>query len=695
MKKIFFLSCILFSGISFAQTNNLDSLLRELRIHTEDDTARLSILNQIAYEYCSTNPGQAIFTADKAILLAQKLNDPVMLARAYKNKGAAYDSKEEDSSALYFYNKALQIYESTNRKLEIAKLLHNTGIIYQRSDVLKALKLHQRALQIFLELNEEENTAVEYRTIGVDYNYLSNYPAALESLQKSLKIFESSGNKQGMGTVYANMGITYTYLNDFQKAMEYHKNAIKLYEEINYEKGLAEELGNIGNVYDDMDDSTMALRSYMKALALSRQINNKKLEGSNLANIGIVYNYYDNYSKAFPYLSGALNIYEHLKFKEGISLCLSELAIIYSNAQDKFLRSLGTNPKDRYTKVLQFQKRALELARETGSVMRQAYRWDNLADTYKKQNDFRNAFYAFQKAVTFRDSALNNKKSEEITRLEMRYDFNKKEDSVKAANEKKQAIAAALIKQEKTKKDFILTGAIILIIASIAVFIFYKRRRDAEEKKHEAEFKAHANDTELKALRAQMNPHFIFNSLNSISNYISKNNLHAADEYLTKFASLMRSVLENSDLKEVSLEEDLKVLELYMQLESVRLNHKFTYEITVADDIDKENTMIPPLILQPFVENSIWHGIAQKEGKGKIIITIKKEKNMINCTVDDNGVGLKPNGNQLQRKSMGMKITKSRIEIINKIQKTNASVRVLNLDDGARAEVRLPLQLNF
>jgi LytS/YehU family sensor histidine kinase len=171
--------------------------------------------------------------------------------------------------------------------------------------------------------------------------------------------------------------------------------------------------------------------------------------------------------------------------------------------------------------------------------------------------------------------------------------------------------------------------------------------------------------------------------------------LEAADDYLTKFAKLMRSVLENSEEKEVSLAEDLKTLELYMQLESLRLNNKFSYEIKVDENIDTENTLIPPLILQPFVENSIWHGIAHKKDNGKIIISIKKEEDMIHCTVDDDGVGITPSEKQVQKKSLGMKITASRIEILNKIKKTNASVSVSRLNQGTRAEVRLPLQLSF
>ncbi len=153
-----------------------------------------------------------------------------------------------------------------------------------------------------------------------------------------------------------------------------------------------------------------------------------------------------------------------------------------------------------------------------------------------------------------------------------------------------------------------------IILISFLLFYSYKRRRDAKARQKEAELKAEIADTEMKVMRLQMNPHFIFNSLNSISDYIRKNNSEEADDYLSKFAKVMRMTLENSEQQAIPLEEDMKALELYMQLEAKRLNNKFTYEIKVADDIDKENTLVPPMIFQPFVENSIWHGIAQKGG---------------------------------------------------------------------------------
>ncbi len=245
-----------------------------------------------------------------------------------------------------------------------------------------------------------------------------------------------------------------------------------------------------------------------------------------------------------------------------------------------------------------------------------------------------------------------------------------------------------------------MAGSLIVLFSGLAVFVFYKRKRDVVEMRHESELKTQAMDTELKALRAQMNPHFIFNSLNSIKNYIDKNDTAKASLYTSKFAKLMRMILENSERKEIPIAQDLKALELYMQLEALRMHNKFIYEIKVDDAIDQENTLIPPLILQPFVENSIWHGISQRECDGRIWISIRKEGNMINCIVEDNGIGISEQSPDEQnahadKKSLGMKITKSRIDVINRMKKTNATVTFSNLDEGTKIEVRLPEALAF
>src|SRR5690606_28415117 len=140
-----------------------------------------------------------------------------------------------------------------------------------------------------------------------------------------------------------------------------------------------------------------------------------------------------------------------------------------------------------------------------------------------------------------------------------------------------------------------------------------------------------------KALRSQMNPHFIFNSLNSIGDYILKNDTATAQDYLARFAKLMRMVLENSEHTEIPLSDDLSFIELYLQVESKRLPGRFSYSIHVEDGLDTENTMVPPLLLQPFIENSIWHGFRTIRSGGYNDVEIKTVNNILVCCLEDDG----------------------------------------------------------
>ena len=220
-------------------------------------------------------------------------------------------------------------------------------------------------------------------------------------------------------------------------------------------------------------------------------------------------------------------------------------------------------------------------------------------------------------------------------------------------------------------------------------------------------FEKKISEVEMKALRSQMNPHFIFNSLNSIHCFIQSDNSAQASEYLIRFSKLMRLILENSRYPEVPLEIDLEALRLYLELESVRLHHKFTFEINTGWELDIQNIMIPPLLLQPFVENAIWHGMANKESNGKIMVSINRENDTISCVVEDNGIGrekaaqLKTAQPKRTRESLGLNLTLDRINIINRIKNSKASIILTDLYDesknpiGTRVVVKLPLEFAF
>lgn len=234
-----------------------------------------------------------------------------------------------------------------------------------------------------------------------------------------------------------------------------------------------------------------------------------------------------------------------------------------------------------------------------------------------------------------------------------------------------------------------LMGIVLLGILLIGFFIFrllsVKRKNERmarerlenelklqqleSEKKH-AELQQQAIGLEMQALRAQMNPHFIFNCLSSINNYIIQNETDAASDYLTRFSRLIRMVLVNSQKSLVTLEDELEMLKLYLEMEKLRFNNTFNYYISYSNQFETASVFIPPLLLQPFCENAIWHGLMNKKGIGQLDIGLHLEGDVLNCTIRDNGVGRKKaaelNSKSAEReKSLGLKITNNRLAIFN------------------------------
>ncbi|MBK7391575.1 MAG: histidine kinase [Bacteroidetes bacterium] len=202
----------------------------------------------------------------------------------------------------------------------------------------------------------------------------------------------------------------------------------------------------------------------------------------------------------------------------------------------------------------------------------------------------------------------------------------------------------------------------------------------------------------LEALRSQMNPHFIFNALNSINRYIIRNSKETASEYLIKFSKLMRMILENSKSTSVTLENELQALQLYVELEALRFDNKFDFNIFIDPAINKSGIAIPPLILQPFVENAIWHGLMNKQERGAISIKVnQKQNNKLLVVIEDNGVGRQKatefNSRTHDGKSFGMQITKDRINAFNK-NEDNLKITDLFDSQNNSAGTRVEIELN-
>lgn len=231
-----------------------------------------------------------------------------------------------------------------------------------------------------------------------------------------------------------------------------------------------------------------------------------------------------------------------------------------------------------------------------------------------------------------------------------------------------------------------------LLAFSFLFFIFYRQKRESDVRRNMAE-------TEMKALRAQMNPHFVFNSLNSIYLFIQNNQSHEAGDYLLKFSKLIRQVLEHSRMSLITLEEDIDNIKLYMDLESIR--QPFLYEIHVDESVQVDQLLVPPLILQPFVENSILHGFREKQGDAVITISVHLVDNELRYTTEDNGTLPLKKGVPVdsgKKQSLGTAITEERLRMMNAIQHSSARFVSEELIDnqgnysGRKTTIYLPIQ---
>lgn len=257
-----------------------------------------------------------------------------------------------------------------------------------------------------------------------------------------------------------------------------------------------------------------------------------------------------------------------------------------------------------------------------------------------------------------------------------------------------------------TKKGFFtkMHLSVLTDVAALCAGKIIKLKNEKEKERAEAlilDTRQKMAEAEMHALRAQMNPHFIFNCLNSINRYIVKSDQATASLYLTRFARLIRLILDNSNSKYITLSSELEALKLYIEMEAVRFDKKFTCEINLTPDVYPESVYVPPLIMQPYVENAIWHGLLHKATEGHLTIQLsRKGKNILQCVIEDNGVG-RQKAEELKgkaafsRKSLGMQLTESRLLLMGRQVGMNASVGVEDISDEQGQAMGTKVTLNI
>jgi LytS/YehU family sensor histidine kinase len=313
-----------------------------------------------------------------------------------------------------------------------------------------------------------------------------------------------------------------------------------------------------------------------------------------------------------------------------------------------------------------------------------------MSDLYLKSGDTSNAYINYVLFKKYSDQYLTKSSSKGLADAQIRYDVD---------THKKEVEMLSLRLKNNRLLNYGLAGVILL---SVVIGILLFRGSRLKDKRRMSEMNRKISEITQANLRQQMNPHFIFNTLNSIQYYMYQHDKLATNNYLTKFSNLMRKVLDNSQHTSVPLSDELSALNLYLELESIRFKDKFDYRINVDEEIDPLMYRVPTMLIQPYVENSISHGIIPGEEKGLVNIDLKLNKDYILCTIEDNGIGREAARERKSKRennhnSLGTQIAKSRLELVNELYGTSLKTIYTDLKKesgepaGTRVEIHIPI----
>lgn len=625
-------------------------------------------------------------------------------------------------------------------------LLEKAREIYSR-DASSSIDIIARVIVLGLEEKDETLQAESYLLLGEVNTYLQQYDLAIVNHLKALKLFEREGDEERQSVLYRLLGKVYEANKEYRNALTYYNLFVETKTEFKKGRKKLEKSSykNSNSTYGDgsSDKELTELQEVQLSISeIYNQLKEYELSASNLKrvqeddafdsasknssyfnnSVGDIYRDQGNDTTALEFYSSSVRIAEEKDEKDEIIQSRGRVADVYSgnnrlndaksyreetveillddddnvNLAKEYLE-IGKLEEDleNYSAAEEYFEKTIDLsefANISETRMEALQRLSKLAELegrtkealkfFKEFLDLKNNDFLQKEEVLQNRLAVNsavNKKQQRIDLLEKNDEINSKTIEILRQNDRNQKIWI-----------YSLLGGILLLGGTgYLTYKNMKQRRIANQL------------IALRSLRSQMNPHFIFNALNSVNLYISQKDERTANKYLTDFSRLMRLVLEQSQKDFITLQNEMDMISLYMRLEHDRFKDKFNYELEIDEDLDPENVFLPPMLVQPYIENAIWHGLRYKETEGKLLVKYECFEQCIKVVVEDDGIGREKSQelktkNQLKTKSTGMYNIENRLKIINDMYKMNIQLKVADVSDshGTRVELIIPIDLD-
>jgi len=718
--------CQIIDAIKIDSTRllNLKKTLPNLR-----DSAKVDLLNSIAIKSLFNAGGSAKARTDTCLFYSSIAhNEAVKLNYKHGKAIAMVQLAGAESGMNQPITDEIGKENKIREALQIAEELNNDEIRGQayaalawlpstRNDFSKYEDYSRKAIYYLLKAKDTLSAAATSNWLVGAYSARGEYEKAFDMAKQAIELSKKSGTDFSMNWHQFLVQYSLTEMASIYTAAGDHENAMNCLHEAN-QYGIDNNTGwlMIGNIADLFYE----MKQYDSALAYWNKWRNGRITWSGT---GLGYSAWANRLRGRIYLANK----EYDKAIEIFKSCNDTLQKyprpgIKWPVTDFFLLGQAYNEKKDYKTALKYTKQATDTAQNYNQRPQMMKCYQLLSSLYHQLGDNNNAYDYLLKYNIIKDSIqskqfllriYNSKKEAEDAKKESRIGFLNRDNQIKQQQ----------LKQEATFRNFLIAIFIVLVFAGIYVFRNINQKRKNEklqqlqkeqqwkleqletENKH-VELQKRSAELEMQALRAQMNPHFIFNCLSSINRFIFKNDNKLASDYLTRFSRLIRMVLMNSSRKLIALEDELEMLRLYLDLERLRFKDAFDYSITTTNIVDAGAIFIPPLLLQPFCENAVWHGLMHKESKGhlNIIISevINEEEKVLHCVIEDDGVGREKAAEMKSKsaeseKSMGLKITTERLALLNKENNFNTFYKIHDIfnDEQEVAGTRVQLKIKY
>lgn len=646
----------------------------------QSDTARMFFLMHAIED--SLNEAQLSHVIDWAregLQLARKNNNDTLkgiflfdIGKAFTYHFNIYDS------AIFYYKQVLPYFPDKLRKynvLSVREIMDRYSDLGNKDSSFAYLD-QLRALIDTMPPNSPKRATLSQNIASV-YEYFGMYRSAIRYFQVAINGSRAIGNQRGLGLSLANLGELYSQMEDFDKAISTSKEALLYLADVNMP--FMQTAANLADYYITLRQYDSAARYIAISNKVVEKINAAENRITNQAIEARIFMARRQYDKAKALLDNTIGALE----KTDNSWMLCKALMNYADLDS----SLG-NTGDAKKRLLEVVSIAGKNHFEPFSVVA----LQKLAAMAARAGDYRSAFDYQQQFQVLRDSMISSRARTDLNDLEISYQTQQNEQKIRIL-EKDNEIKTLQVSNARRTRVFYLGGVVAFLLIAWLVYYYRDKRIKAQAQRVQAEL-------ETQILRSQMNPHFIFNSLNSIENFIMQNEKRLASDYLNKFSKLIRSILDSSRDEVVPVAKDMEVLKLYTDLEQLRFNNKFTCEIDTDPALVQGPYQVPSLLIQPYVENAIVHGIAHSE-KDRLLITVsaKLEGDHIRYVIQDNGVGraLAAGYNRQNKpghRSVGLQITAERIARFNQEEGTSA-VKVIDLYDdnhqpcGTKVEIIL------